>query len=119
MAAKRGHPTAPGQLEATLDRDPRAPRPTRNARSATIGLMASADQQAPRNGLYPMRTIDRMALSEDELAALAISTARSGIKVLEAAGVDPGEALRARATGDPDQVAAFVAEYRRSPADVV
>ena len=65
-----------------------------------------------------MRTIDRMALSDDQLTALAISTARSGIRVLEAAGVDPGEALRARASGDPDQVAAYVAEYRRSPADV-
>lgn len=79
--------------------------------------MASADQQTPRDGLYPMRKIDWMALSDDELAALAISTARSGIKVLEAAGVDPGDALRARASGDPDQVAAYVAEYRRSPAD--
>ena len=59
-----------------------------------------------------------MALSDDQLAALAISTARSGIKVLEAAGVDPGDALRARASGNPDQVAAYVAEYRRSPADV-
>lgn len=65
-----------------------------------------------------MRTIDRMALSDEKLASLAISTARSGIKVLEAAGVDPGDALRARANGDPDKVAAYVAEYRRSPADV-
>lgn len=80
--------------------------------------MASADPQAPRDGLYPMRTIDRMVLSDDELAALAVSTARSGIKVLEAAGVDPGDALRARANGDPDQIAAYVAEHRRSPADV-
>ena len=80
--------------------------------------MASADHQAPRDGLHPMRTIDRMALSDDQLTALAISTARSGIRVLEAAGADPGEALRARASGDPDQVAAYVAEYRRSPADV-
>lgn len=80
--------------------------------------MASTDRQAPRDGLYPMRMIDWMALGDEELAALAISTARSGVRVLEAAGVDPGDALRARASGDPDQVAAFVAEYRRSPADV-
>lgn len=80
--------------------------------------MASAEQPAPRDGLHPMRTIDRMALSDDKLAALAISTARSGIKVLEAAGVEPGDALRARANGNADEVAAYVAEYRRSPADV-
>lgn len=80
--------------------------------------MASADQQAPRDGLYPMRTIDWMALSDEKLAALAVSTARSGVKVLQAAGIEPGGALRARASGDPDQVAAYVAEYRRSPADV-
>lgn len=65
-----------------------------------------------------MRTIDLMTLSDDELAEFAVSTARSGVKVLEAAGVDPGDALRARADGDPDQVAAYVAEYRHSPADV-
>ena len=80
--------------------------------------MAGSDLQALRDGLYPMRTIDRMALSDDELADLAVSTARSGVKVLEAAGVDPGDALRARASGDPGQVAAYVAQYRRSPADV-
>lgn len=80
--------------------------------------MASGDQQASRDGLYPMRTIDRMALSDETLAALAVSTARSGIKVLEAAGVDPGDALRARASGDPDQVEAYVAGHRQSPADV-
>jgi hypothetical protein len=64
-----------------------------------------------------MRKIDWMSLSDDELAALTISTARSGVKLLEAAGVDPGEALRARASGDPDQIAAYVADHRRSPAD--
>ena len=79
--------------------------------------MADADRQAPRDGLHPMRKTDWMALSDDELAALAISTARSGVKVLEAAGVDPGDALRARAAGDPDQIAAYIANHRRSPAD--
>ena len=58
-----------------------------------------------------------MALSDEKLAAMAVSTARSGIKVLEAAGIDPGDALRARASGDPDAVAAYVAHYRRPPAD--
>jgi hypothetical protein len=65
-----------------------------------------------------MRTADCIDLSDDKLAALAVSTARSGVKVLEAAGIDPGDALRARASGDPRQIAAYVAQYRRSSADV-
>jgi hypothetical protein len=85
--------------------------------SATVVTMAGVDRQAPRDGLHLMRTIDLMVLSDDELAALAISTAQSGVRVLEAAGVDPGDALRAQAAGDPERVAAYVAEYRRSPAD--
>lgn len=80
--------------------------------------MANTNHQPQRDGLHPMRTIDVMALSDEKLAALAVSTARSGVKVLEAAGVEPGEALRARAAGDPDQIAAYVAAYRRSSADV-
>jgi hypothetical protein len=79
--------------------------------------MAGDDQQAERNGLFPMRKADWMALSDEELEALAVSTARSGVKVLEDAGVDPGEALRSRAAGDAAQVAAYVASFRRSPAD--
>ncbi len=65
-----------------------------------------------------MRTIDWMALSDEKLSALAVSTARSAVRVFEAAGVDPSDDLRARAAGDPDEVAAYVAQYRQSPADV-
>lgn len=79
--------------------------------------MASTDRQAQRDGLYPMRRADWMALSDEKLAAMAIATAQSGIKVLEAAGLDPGDSLRARASGDADEVAAYIAHYRRSPAD--
>ncbi len=79
--------------------------------------MAEGEQQPLPDGLHPMRKTDWMALSDEKLAALAVSTARSGIKVLEAVGVDPGDALRARASGDPDQIAAYVAEFRRAPAD--
>ena len=60
--------------------------------------MASTDRQAQRDGLYPMRRADWMALSDEKLAAMAIATAQSGIKVLEAAGLDPGDSLRARAS---------------------
>ncbi len=56
-----------------------------------------------------------MALSNAVLESLAMSTAISGVKMRAGAGLDPGDTIRARATVDRDQVAAYVASHRRSP----
>ncbi len=72
-------------------------------------------QQPPRDGLYAVRLED-LCLSDEELAAEAISSARMGVKATLAAGAEPTPALLARAAGDPELVAAFVAKYRR-PSD--
>lgn len=73
----------------------------------------------PRDGLFPVR-LDQLELSDEELAAEAVATACDGVAGLRAVNVEPGPALLARAAGDPNQVAAYVArhQYRNSSADV-
>lgn len=73
-------------------------------------------QQPPRDGLYPVRLED-LGLSDEELAAEAITSARMGVKATLAAGAEPPPALLARAAGDPELVAAFVSKYRRPRTD--
>jgi len=65
----------------------------------------------PRDGLYPVR-LDQLELSDEELAAEAVATALDGVAGLRAVNVEPGPALLARAAGDHEQVAAYVARHR-------
>lgn len=69
-------------------------------------------QIPPRDGLYPVRLCD-LDLSDEELAEEAIVSARAGVAATRAAGAEPTTAMLARAAGDPDLVAAFIAQVRR------
>lgn len=73
----------------------------------------------PPDGLYPVR-LDQLQLSDEELAAEAVASARDGVAATLAANADPTPALLARANGDPEQVAAYIAHhrYRGTNADV-
>lgn len=54
--------------------------------------------------------------TDEQLAALAVTTAKRGVAMLEDLGIDPDPDLLARAAGDPDRVAAFVARHAISQA---
>jgi len=69
-------------------------------------------QQSPRNGLYPVR-LHELDLSDEELAIEAVASARDGVAATLAAGHEPTPTLLARAAGDPELVAAFIAQIRR------
>jgi hypothetical protein len=69
-------------------------------------------QIPPRDGLYPVR-LHELDLSDEELAIEAIASAQDGVAATLAAGAEPTPALLARAAGDPDLVAAFIAQIRR------
>ena len=58
--------------------------------------------------------LSQPALKDSELAALAVEAAKRSIESLEELGLTPSEALRARAMGDPERVAAFVARHSRA-----
>lgn len=65
----------------------------------------------PPDGLYPVR-LDQLDLSDEELAAEAVASARDGVAATLAANAKPTPALLARAAGDPELVAAYVARHR-------
>lgn len=65
----------------------------------------------PPDGLYAVR-LDQLELSDEELAAEAVATARDGVAGLRAVNVEPSPALLARAAGDPEQIAAYVSAHR-------
>lgn len=69
-------------------------------------------QIPPRHGLYPVR-LHELDLSDEELAIEAVASARDGVAATLAAGHEPTPALLARAAGDPQHVAAFIAQIRR------
>ena len=64
-------------------------------------------QQIPVSGPVPYGW-DR---TDDELAALAVSSAKRNVAMLQDLGIEPTPELLARAAGDPDRVAAFVAQH--------
>ena len=61
-------------------------------------------------GSGPVRLKD-LNLSEEQLASMAVSAAKRAVRGFEELGMEPGVALRRRAGGDPELVAAFVAEH--------
>jgi hypothetical protein len=68
--------------------------------------------RTPRpDGLYPVR-LDQLELTDEELAAEAVASARDGVAGLRAANIEPTPALLARAAGDPELVAVYVARHR-------
>jgi len=71
-----------------------------------------ARQTVDRSG--PVRLQD-LHLSDEQLAAIAVSDAQRAVKGLEALGRIPRPALRQLAAGDPDRVAAFVAKHSSDP----
>ncbi len=56
-------------------------------------------------------------LNDAELARLAVSTAVDGVAALEQVGLEPSDKLRARAEGDPVEIAAFVERHKRLQAE--
>ncbi|MDH4335578.1 MAG: hypothetical protein OEW24_10085 [Chloroflexota bacterium] len=57
-------------------------------------------------------TLGELELTREQLAVAAVASAQDGVRALEQLGMDPGDALRQRAAGDPDRVAAFVDAHR-------
>lgn len=72
-------------------------------------------QIPPRDGLFPVR-LHELDLSDEELVEEAIISARAGVAATLAAGAEPTPAMLARAAGDPELVAAFIAQVRRERA---
>lgn len=58
-----------------------------------------------------------LGLTEEQLAAYAVTTAQAAVSLGERLGVDSTEAIRERAAGDPHRVAEFVDAYRDSGSD--
>lgn len=73
-------------------------------------------QIPPRDGLFPVR-LHELDLSDEELVEEAIISARAGVAATLAAGAEPTPAMLARAAGDPELVAVFVAQVRRERAE--
>lgn len=56
-------------------------------------------------------SLAELGLSDEQLAVMAVREAVEDVLALESFGLEPTEALRRRAAGDPDLVAAFVSEH--------
>ena len=71
-------------------------------------------QHVPVSGPVPFGW-DR---TDEELAALAVSSAQQDIAMCRRMGIEPTPALVARAAGDPERVAAFVAHHSLNQANI-
>ena len=80
--------------------------------------MTSGDSRPDDARSGPVRLED-LALSEEQLAQIAVSDARRAVRGLEELGREPALELRELAAGDQTRVAAYVARHsHRTASDV-